>query len=67
MKLSQWQKKTNISNVELAKIINIDQSFLSHINNGRRRPSPKLALKIEKATGGAVTVMELLYPIKPHP
>jgi DNA-binding transcriptional regulator YdaS (Cro superfamily) len=29
---------------------------------GKYKPSPKMALRIEKATNGKVTRMELLYP-----
>lgn len=62
MKLEEWQKEKNISNTELAKQLGIHVSFITHLNKGRRKFSPELALKIEQATNGAVTRMELLYP-----
>jgi DNA-binding transcriptional regulator YdaS (Cro superfamily) len=40
----------------------LKQSYASLIKNGHKRPSPGVALRIEEATGGAVTRMELLYP-----
>ena len=45
-------------------MVGVHQSLITHINKGRRKPSPPLALRIQEATGGAVTVMELLYPEK---
>ena len=62
MKLIDWQKQTNTPNIKLAAILDVDTSYITHINKGNRRPSPELALKIQQATNGAVTVMELLYP-----
>lgn len=50
--------------VEFATQINITPEYLSLIKNGKKTPSPPLALKIQEATGGAVTVMELLFPVK---
>jgi len=48
--------------VKLAKNLGIHQVYLSSVFNGHRRPSPDLARRIEQATGGQVTRMELLYP-----
>jgi len=62
MKLIEWQKQNKISNTELAKQLDIHVSFITHLNKGRRKFSAELALKIEQATNGAVTRMELLYP-----
>lgn len=62
MKLIAWQKKNKISNKELAERVMIHVSLLTHMKMGRRRPSPDLALRIEKATDGKVSRMELLYP-----
>ncbi|MBP7231352.1 MAG: helix-turn-helix domain-containing protein [Syntrophaceae bacterium] len=35
---------------------------MSYVLNKQRRPSPDLALRISEATGGEVSVMELLFP-----
>jgi DNA-binding transcriptional regulator YdaS (Cro superfamily) len=64
MKLIEWKQLKNISNKDMAKLIGIHFSYVTHILKNRRRPSPDLALKIEQATGGQVTAMELLYPAK---
>jgi DNA-binding transcriptional regulator YdaS (Cro superfamily) len=60
--LSRWQKENRITNRALSVLIGVHESFITHINKGRRRPSAALALRIEQATNGAVTRMELLYP-----
>lgn len=51
-----------INQKRLALAIGTHPVYLNAILRGRRRPSPDLALRIEEATGGAVTRMELLYP-----
>lgn len=47
---------------DLAFNVEVRPVYLSQIIMGRRRPSPDLSLRIEKATGGAVTIKELLFP-----
>jgi len=47
---------------KIAKKADTKVSYLIQIRNGHRRPSPELAERIEEATGGLVTRMELLYP-----
>jgi len=61
MNLNQWQKKHHLSNVKLASLLHIHPSYITHLYAGRRTVSPKLALKIEQATQGEVTRLELLY------
>lgn len=62
MNLQQWMNRNNVSNTALAIIVDVHNSYVSHIKKNTRRPSPELALKIQEATNGEVTVMELLYP-----
>lgn len=52
----------NMKQCALAKILDMHPVYLNAILRGRARPSPDLALRIEEATEGAVTRMELLYP-----
>lgn len=47
---------------KLADRIGIHHVYMNALVNNRRRPSPRLALRISEATGGAVSVMELLFP-----
>ena len=61
MKLKSFLKKHGDAK-KLAQKLNIHHVYLNSIINNRRRPSPPLALRIQEATGGAVTVMELLFP-----
>ena len=60
MKLKDFLK--NKSRTFFAKKISSTKNYVDQLCSGQRRPSPELALKIQGATDGAVTVMELLYP-----
>lgn len=50
---------------DLASKVGVDRSYIIRLMNGQRRPSPEVALAIERATNGMVTRMELLYPDDP--
>ena len=48
---------------KFAEQIGTTKNYLNLLVCNSRRPSPELALEIEKETKGAVTCMELLYPV----
>ena len=60
MNLRDYLKNKNRK--DFAELIGTTKNYLNLLACGQRRPSPELALRIEQATGGAVTRMELLYP-----
>jgi len=61
--LQKWQEGEGLTKKALADILSVHFSYITHLyRNPHRKPSPSLALRIEEATGGAVTRMELLYP-----
>lgn len=62
MELISFLKNSEIKMIDFAKTVGCNQSHISLLCQKKRRPSPELALEIEKATGGKVTVLELLYP-----
>lgn len=62
MKLEDWQIKNKKTNRELASLLGIDVSLISHLKAGRRNPSSSLALRIEKLTRGKVLLKDLLLP-----
>lgn len=62
MKLTKYLQKKN--RAEFAEKIGTTKGYLDLICSGARRPSPDLALKIEKASNGQVNRIELLYPEK---
>jgi DNA-binding transcriptional regulator YdaS (Cro superfamily) len=62
VQLKQYLKKYPVKKSELAKKAGISPAFITYIGQGKKRPSPQVAEKIEKATNGMVTRMELLYP-----
>ncbi len=49
--ISAYLDKTRKTEVELAATLGISQAHLNEIKHGKKRPSPELALKIEKVTG----------------
>lgn len=62
MKLKHWQQSKQFKNKHLADLFGVDQSYITYLLQGKRKPSPSLAERIEQATGGEVTRFELLYP-----
>ena len=62
MTLSEYIGEVGITTITLAVKLGVSQPFVSQLATGRRRPSPEVAKRISEATGGKVTVMELLYP-----
>ena len=55
-------KKTKLKQTEIAERVGTHKVYINAILRGRRRPSPDMALRIVEATGGEITVMELLFP-----
>lgn len=62
MELRDYLTTENIGVSEFAKKARMKQPYISLISLKKRVPSPDMALRIQEATGGAVTVMELLFP-----
>lgn len=62
MNLTQFQKQTGESDATLAVKWNIPQPTLWRIRTGRVVPRADTAARIETASGGQVTAMELLFP-----
>lgn len=58
--LKEFFEKTGIKQGFMARKLGIDQSYMSQIVNGKRRPSPDLAKKISDHTG--VPLEALLFP-----
>ena len=48
-----------------AKKVNISRSYVTLLRLGIRKPGPKLALKIARATKGAVSLFEMRPDIYP--
>ncbi len=60
MDLREYFFRKEISATDFAKEIGFTRSYISNIANKKIKPGRKLALVIEKATNGNVTVKELL-------
>ena len=59
MKLLEYLEKADLSTEEFARIVGVSSGCMFHYLAGRRRPSNKTALKIQKMSKGAVTVKDL--------
>jgi len=62
VRLLDWQKDNKISNRELAKRANLHESFLCKYHKGLRRASFVTATRLSEATGGEVSLSDLLIP-----
>lgn len=62
MDLKTFRYKNNIRMCDLAKMLNKTPQHIYEIERGSAFPSRNLALRIEQATGGMVTLRELLFP-----
>jgi transcriptional regulator with XRE-family HTH domain len=63
MRLSQWMKKSQCTQVHLSKLTGIDQSLISkHLRNERKPKGPAIRAYHE-ATNGEVT-FEDWFPVK---
>ena len=62
MKLKEYLRIKGLSGLAFAKKHSLSQPTISRIINNKVVPSPEIALKIEQATNGEVTRLELLYP-----
>ncbi len=62
MKLKQYLDIKNLTQREFAERLGAHYMTVYKICAGRRRPSPEMAHRIEKETGGQVSRLESLYP-----
>lgn len=62
MRIIDYIKCEGVTGVELAKMVGCSQPVLSQYTTGKRRPSPDIAVRIVKATGGKVTLEDLYCP-----
>ena len=65
MTLKEYLEKNRIKQADFAEITGLKQAMISLYINGQRRPSPETALKIEKATGGEVKAVDLIFGRSP--
>jgi transcriptional regulator with XRE-family HTH domain len=65
MKLKQYISEGHTLE-KVSKKAAVSCAFLSMIANGKRRPSPEVAVRIQSATDGMVTAIELVFPNDEH-
>jgi transcriptional regulator with XRE-family HTH domain len=62
-KLGQWMAQNGITQTALAEMVGYDNSYISCLVAGKRRPALKLALAIEKLTKEDIHTSEWLDPL----
>jgi DNA-binding transcriptional regulator YdaS (Cro superfamily) len=62
MTLYEYLTKHRKTMLQIADDVGVHYTHISRIVGGKRVPSSAVALKIEQATDGQVTIRELLYP-----
>ena len=62
MKLKKYLSQCSIKKSHFADLIGVSPAFITYILQGKKRPSPEVAKKIEEVTHGTVSRIELLYP-----
>lgn len=60
--LERYLFEKGLTKKEFAEELDIDRNHLHSIISGRRQPSVKLAMKIEKLTGREILKEKLLFP-----
>lgn len=60
MKLSDWLLKDGRKQREIAALFGISEGYLSQLVQGNRLGSLPVAVRIERATKGAVTASDLM-------
>lgn len=60
--LESYFDSSTITRASLARKCDVTPEYVTQLTKGIRRPSPELAARISAATGGQVTVKDLLYP-----
>lgn len=58
MQLSDYMRKTGLSDQELAERIGISLSYAVKLRRGDKKPSLDIAYKIQTETGGSVTLKD---------
>lgn len=62
MKLDLWLFMNKITKKDFAARLQVSRGHLQEIVSGKRKPSVKLAKKIEELTEGKVSKEEVLFP-----
>lgn len=66
--LEYWQASGKTSHIRKRELANLAEQcgttheYLKHIARGRKRPGVNLAYRLIKASGGKLTLVELLQP-----
>ncbi|MDB2150569.1 helix-turn-helix domain-containing protein [Clostridium butyricum] len=50
-KINNWMKENNVRQIDLANMCNMDKGYISNIVKGKKNPSKKFLLALEKASG----------------
>ncbi len=57
--LNRYLIDHDLTDTAFARLVGVDQSFISRVARGHHFPRPDVALRIETVTAGAVTISHL--------
>jgi DNA-binding XRE family transcriptional regulator len=60
--LKKIRERRNLSSYELAEAVGVRQPTINRIENGKLRPSPRLAILLAEYFGEGITRDEIMFP-----
>tara|TARA_Y100000310_G_C20638556_1_gene792570 strand:+ start:1033 stop:1560 length:528 start_codon:yes stop_codon:yes gene_type:complete len=64
-KLAQWLYSNRVKSGDFAAYVGISHAYMSEIAKGKKTPGLSLALRIQQATGGEVSMTDWFAPEEP--
>lgn len=64
-KLAQWLYANRIKRGDFASYVDVSHAYMSEVCLGKKTPGLSLALRIQQATGGEVSMMDWFAPEEP--
>ncbi len=62
MLFAKWLEIAGMTQAEVAQKLNVDESMVSHLKSGNRKPAAPLAQAIVNLSHGKVSLEEALFP-----
>lgn len=60
MKVKEWIAEKKMTQADLAEWLEVDRSWINQVLNGKRKPSAKIARRIESITNGRIKAVQVM-------